>query len=76
VTLRAEGETLARLRAAAPELPALFIVSGVDLAEGPLQVAVARAPGKKCERCWVWSEDVGTAAAHPTICGKCAAALG
>jgi len=75
VAVRAEGEVLARLRAAAAELPALFIVSAVELAEGPMQVAVARAAGKKCERCWVWSEDVGAAAAHPTICGKCAAAL-
>jgi isoleucyl-tRNA synthetase len=75
VTVRAEGDTLARLRAAAAELPALLIVSGVELAEGPLQVTVARAPGKKCERCWVWSEDVGASGAHPTVCGKCAAAL-
>jgi len=75
VTVRSEGDTLARLAAAQAELAGLFIVSKVALAEGPLQVTVARAPGVKCERCWVYAEDVGRAPAHPALCGKCAAAL-
>jgi isoleucyl-tRNA synthetase len=75
VVLRAEGEVLARLRSAATELPALFIVSRVELAEGPLQVTVQRAPGEKCERCWIYAEDRGADPRHPTVCGKCAAAL-
>ncbi len=57
------------------ELPTLFIVSGVQLAEGPLAVEVTRAPGQKCERCWIYREDVGADPKHPTICGKCADAL-
>jgi isoleucyl-tRNA synthetase len=75
VAVRAEGDTLARLRASAAELPALFIVSGVELAEGAPEVTVARAPGVKCERCWIYATDVGAAPAHPTLCGKCATAL-
>jgi isoleucyl-tRNA synthetase len=75
VVVRAEGEVLARLRAAEAELPALFIVSKVELAEGPLAVKVERAPGEKCERCWIYAEDRGADAGHPTLCGKCAAAL-
>ncbi len=75
VTVSAEGETLALLRDAADELPTLFIVSGVALADGTLAVNVERARGEKCERCWVFAEDRGTDPAHPTLCGKCAGAL-
>jgi len=75
VAVRAEGETLALLESARAELPALFIVSKVELARGPLAVEVRKAPGQKCERCWVYAEDRGASPAHPTLCGKCAAAL-
>jgi isoleucyl-tRNA synthetase len=75
VTVRAQGDQLRLLEEAGAELPALFIVSKVALAEGPLSVEVARAPGVKCERCWMFREDVGRAPGHPTICGKCADAL-
>jgi isoleucyl-tRNA synthetase len=75
VTLRAEGDQLRLLEEARAELPALFIVSKVVLAEGPLAAEVARAPGVKCERCWIYAEDVGREARHPTICGKCVGAL-
>jgi isoleucyl-tRNA synthetase len=55
----------------------LFIVSRVTLDEGedPLAVSVARAPGAKCERCWTWSEKVGTLAAHAGVCERCAEVL-
>ena len=53
----------------------MFIVSKVELAQGPFAVEVARAPGTKCQRCWVYAEDVGADPAHPPVCGKCAAAL-
>jgi isoleucyl-tRNA synthetase len=75
VTVSAEGETAALLESAKAELPTLFIVSKVLLAAGPLAVKVERAPGEKCDRCWVYAEDRGANPAHPTLCGKCAAAL-
>jgi isoleucyl-tRNA synthetase len=75
VTVRAEGEQRKLLEEARAELAALFIVSKVVLADGPLGVDVARAPGTKCERCWVYAEDVGKDPNHPTVCGKCAGAL-
>ncbi|HET9596850.1 MAG TPA: isoleucine--tRNA ligase [Anaeromyxobacteraceae bacterium] len=75
VTLSARGDDLAFLRANAAELPVLFIVSGVELAEGATGAAVARAPGAKCPRCWGVYEDVGKDPRHPELCGKCAAAL-
>jgi isoleucyl-tRNA synthetase len=55
----------------------LFIVSRVTLEEGeaPLAISVAHAPGAKCERCWTWSERVGTLAAHAGVCERCAEVL-
>jgi isoleucyl-tRNA synthetase len=75
VTLSAQGEDLAFLRAHQGELASLFIVSKVVLGEGPTAAVVARAPGTKCVRCWGVHEDVGVDARHPPLCGKCAAAL-
>jgi isoleucyl-tRNA synthetase len=75
IALRAEGEQLRLLEEARAELPTLFIVSKVVLEKGPLSVEVARATGVKCERCWIFQEDVGMDPGHPTICGKCARAL-
>jgi isoleucyl-tRNA synthetase len=68
-------------------LPALFIVSQVDLvAAAPadaqksellpgLSVAVQRASGAKCERCWNYSTHVGENADYPTVCERCVKAL-
>jgi len=67
-------------------LATLFIVSRVDLDAGAgrasvvyesqdipgLIVGVDRAPGEKCERCWMRTEDVGRDVAHPTLCARCA----
>jgi isoleucyl-tRNA synthetase len=75
VTVRAEGDQLRLLEEARAELPALLIVSKVVLEQGPLSVEVARAAGVKCERCWIYQDDVGEDPGHPTICGKCASAL-
>ena len=43
--------------------------------EGVVPVEVVRAEGQKCERCWHWEMDVGEAAAHPTLCGRCVEAV-
>jgi isoleucyl-tRNA synthetase len=75
VTVRAEGDLRALLEAAKDELPSFLIVSRVVLADGPLSAEVSPAPGTKCARCWIYTEDVGTAPAHPTLCAKCADAL-
>ncbi|HYA49099.1 MAG TPA: isoleucine--tRNA ligase, partial [Burkholderiales bacterium] len=55
VALKASGPGAALLARAEADLPALFIVSAVTLGKGDadgLEVAVDRAPGAKCERCW------------------------
>ena len=40
-----------------------------------LTLGIARAPGHKCERCWHYSEDIGSHPTHPTLCGRCVAVL-
>ena len=75
VVVHAEGDTHRLLVESQDELPTLFIVSGVEVREGPSRVEVKRAKGTKCERCWIYREDVGVDQGHPTVCGKCAEAL-
>lgn len=63
------------LRASANLLAPLFIVSKVEVlapSSNGRQVRVSRAPGVKCERCWLIREDTGHDAAHPGLCGRCA----
>ena len=38
-------------------------------------IAVIKADGKKCDRCWNYSTSVGSFADDPTICDRCNAAL-
>lgn len=47
----------------------------LELAEGKLQIAVVKADGHKCDRCWNYSTQVGTFTDDPTICERCNAAL-
>jgi len=80
VTLLATEAEATVLQAEAAQLPALFLVSQVQVsvaapapgAEAARQVVVAQAEGKKCERCWNFSTAVGTLAGYPTLCERCA----
>ncbi|MFL0749817.1 MAG: zinc finger domain-containing protein [Prochlorococcus sp.] len=36
---------------------------------------VARARGRKCERCWHYETDIGHHIAHPSLCGRCVGVL-
>jgi isoleucyl-tRNA synthetase len=40
-----------------------------------VSVAVSKAAGQKCERCWHWETDVGSNPKHPTICARCVRAV-
>jgi len=40
-----------------------------------LTVGLAPAPGKKCERCWYFSRDVGGSKFYPGTCERCVTAL-
>ncbi|NET37900.1 MAG: isoleucine--tRNA ligase [Cyanothece sp. SIO1E1] len=71
------------------ELRYLLLVSQVELLDSlsPLQglqytaqsealgIGVTNAVGKKCERCWNYSTQVGDTPAHPSICERCIEAL-
>jgi len=76
VTLSANGDLYPLLEQYATDLPGLFIVSEVRLNQGDgFTVAIERAGGVKCERCWKYTTDVGSNANFPTICGSCADAI-
>ncbi|MFZ0213280.1 MAG: isoleucine--tRNA ligase [Candidatus Acidiferrales bacterium] len=89
VQLRARGKTLELLTKYAAWLPQILIVSQVHVtaangtaapassaaAESVDEIEVARADGKKCERCWNYSTHVGESADYPTICERCLAAI-
>jgi isoleucyl-tRNA synthetase len=64
-------------------LPTFFIVSAVEISDKSFEdsyksleipgiaIVVERAPGKKCQRCWNWSEFVGSFSEAPEICERC-----
>jgi isoleucyl-tRNA synthetase len=68
-------------------LPAFLIVSQVEIAGlasagaqkselvPGLSVAIQRADGAKCERCWNYSTHVGENADYPTVCERCVKTL-
>lgn len=66
------------------KLADLFIVSQVELVtdadeteevhqgvETGVKVVVTNALGKKCDRCWKYSESVGSDEEHPDLCERC-----
>ena len=75
------------LRGIAPLLPALLIVSQVEIQPvdtvekgaggsfGRTEIVVEKAAGDKCARCWNFSPEVGQAQDHPQICGRGAAVV-
>jgi isoleucyl-tRNA synthetase len=78
VKITANGDLLPLLEQYARELPGLFIVSEVDVKgseSAGLQVAVERASGVKCGRCWKYTHDVGSDSRLPAACAACAAAI-
>jgi isoleucyl-tRNA synthetase len=90
VTIVAAPEDLPELlRRKGTLLPTLLLVSQMSLtaARAPaavsyesqeipgLVIGIDHARGAKCARCWTWSERVGEAADHPTLCERCVAVL-
>jgi isoleucyl-tRNA synthetase len=39
------------------------------------KIGVTTADGTKCDRCWNYSDTVGTNSEHPIICDRCVDAL-
>jgi isoleucyl-tRNA synthetase len=78
VRLSADDSLYPLLEEYASELPGLFIVSQVKLArqaEPGFSATIERAPGVKCDRCWKYTEDVGSDSELPAVCASCAAAV-
>ena len=76
VVLTAPPEAHALLASLGDGLKFVFITSAVTLKAGEtLAISVTPASATKCERCWHYRDDVGVAAAHPTICGRCVSNL-
>ena len=60
----------------APLADAPADLAQADIAEcGKLAVSVAKAVGEKCERCWIYSDELGSDPEHPTLCPRCAAVM-
>jgi isoleucyl-tRNA synthetase len=88
VGLRASNSFYYMLKDYESLLPSFLIVSQVQItpADAPalnlrneagslLDVAVQRADGAKCERCWNYSTHVGENADYPTVCERCVKSL-
>ena len=79
VTLFAEGEEYEFIKGKEELLKEIFIVSNVEIRENRrnedeevgVGVKVDKAPGEKCERCWMYSETVGESSEYPTLCERC-----
>ncbi|HEX3014966.1 MAG TPA: isoleucine--tRNA ligase [Desulfobacteria bacterium] len=74
------------LQAVKDELATILIVSDVELHDPSqdvpatavaaeqhpgLYLVIEQAPGEKCERCWMFSEEVGHNSQHPGLCPRC-----
>ena len=76
VTITAAADDHAALASLGDDLKFVLITSAASLTAGEsLAVTVQARDTAKCERCWHWREDVGSDAAHPTICGRCTSNL-
>ncbi len=88
VDISASGELRAFLEAHLEDLRTLLIISQIGIVEkegikspyvspefAGLTIGVRKTRGKKCDRCWVYSETVGVNNEHPTICERCLANL-
>jgi isoleucyl-tRNA synthetase len=76
VELTVPPEDHALLSSLGLDLKFVFITSAITLVAGSAVCIRAKASNAtKCERCWHYCDDVGSVAAHPTICGRCASNL-
>ena len=89
VTLYVDAALATLLEGLGTDLRALFIVSQLVIspiaeassdalaaADVPgLSIAVEKARGEKCERCWIYSEELNSDPQHPNTCPRCAKVL-
>ncbi len=78
LTFAGSSPALTAAQAHLDSLRELLNVSQLELqpgGDGAVTVAVSKAAGQKCERCWHWETDIGQNTEHPTICGRCVEAV-
>jgi isoleucyl-tRNA synthetase len=79
VEIKASGGKFALLKSLGDDLKFVFITSTAKLSEVGSEaeetIVVNPSSYQKCDRCWHYREDVGSDAAHPQICGRCASNL-
>jgi len=80
----ASPRDLQYLKEKAEILPAVFIVSQVEITEtkeisqglsdefAKTEIMIQKADGPKCSRCWNYKTDVGQDHEHQTLCQRCA----
>ncbi|MCG7365947.1 isoleucine--tRNA ligase [Pantoea sp. ACRSH] len=85
VTLYADAELAAKLQALGDELRFVLLTSGATVADYALaseeaqqselvkglKIALHKAEGEKCPRCWHYTTDVGQNPEHLAVCGRC-----
>ena len=85
VTLYADPELAAKLQALGNELRFVLLTSGAQVADYTLandeaqqsellkglKIALHKAEGEKCQRCWHYTTDVGQNPEHAEVCGRC-----
>lgn len=83
VRISANSERYHLLKQYEHDLPAILIVSQVELREvhdlpmdPDFTIEVSKANGGKCERCWNYRPAVGTFPEHPTLCDRCVEVIG
>ena len=74
VKLQIDGDVYQALKKV-QNLREFLIVSVVDLKEGSYTLETIKADGEKCERCWVYSTEIGKNPTLPGVCPKCVEAL-
>lgn len=85
VTLYCEEELFNMLSSVEEDLNTILICSQAELVNGgtgafkgelaELSVTVSNAQGEKCERCWIYNENVGSCKEHEALCKRCAEVL-
>ncbi|MGK3142906.1 isoleucine--tRNA ligase [Pantoea sp. C2G6] len=85
VTLYADPELAAKLQALGNELRFVLLTSGAQVTDYALandeaqqsellkglKIALHKAEGEKCQRCWHYTTDVGQNPEHAAVCGRC-----
>ncbi|MEX8504711.1 isoleucine--tRNA ligase [Leptothrix ochracea] len=76
LTITAGADDAALLRSLGADLKFVTITSTATVVDGEaLQVLVTPSTATKCERCWHYTDDIGSDPDHPTLCGRCASNL-